>query len=368
VKTRVQIDAQPFVTPKGGRTLSTTTQIPLDRLVPNPADMFRDMNEEEIASLAESIKEHGIMHPLVVRPYGDGYQIISGRQRHRAARLAGLTEVPCTVVDVDDTKAEMMLIDANVQTRHLTTMEIARAVRRKKILAGIVSGRHTTVKSSAQCAEEMGMSERQFRKLDALNDLIEPLQDLVDRGKLGITAGEKLSKLPKSTQEQLYAVLGDAIADITGEEAKKLREENERGHMLLSLLNKELEKTQQRLRELEAAQGDKAELEERIRELKRKKTELEYDVMDRQASMRAVEEREKKQGVALYNLLQAVSRQVQSVKSEIEVLLEDGVPESLAPYIRAWGQMYVDLGTKLLDSTKNMVPARVPKEVTAQNA
>lgn len=329
--------------------------------------MFRDMDESEIAGLAESIKEYGIMHPLVVRPYGDGYQIISGRQRHRAARLAGLTEVPCVVVDVDDTKAEMMLIDANVQTRHLTTMEIARAVRRKKILAGIVAGRHTTVQSSAQCAEEMGMSERQFRKLDSLNDLIEPLQDLVDRGKLGVTAGEKLSKLSRSVQEELYAVLGDALADITGEEAKKLREENERGHMVLSLLNKELEKTRERLRELEETQGDKEALEERIRDLRRKKTELEYDVADRQAGMKAVEEREKKQGVALYALLQTVAREVQAVKPEIEILLKDGVSESLAPYIRAWGQMFVDLGTQILDTTKDMVPARAPKEVITQH-
>jgi ParB/RepB/Spo0J family partition protein len=324
--------------------------------------MFRDMDEAEIAGLAESIKEHGLMHPLVVRPCGEGYQIISGRQRLRAARLVGLSEVPCIVVDADDTKAEMMLIDANVQTRHLTAMEVARAVRRKKILAGIASGRHTTIQSSAQCAEEMGMSERQFRKLDSLNDLIEPLQDLIDRGRLGVTAGEKLSKLPKSVQEEVYAVLGEAIADISGDEAKKLREENERGHLLLSLLNDELQKTQERLRELEETHGDKAALEERIRELRRKKAELEYDVIDRQAGMRAAEEREKKQGVALYNLLQTVAREVQAVRPEIEILLQGGVSVSLAPYVRAWGEMFSDLGTRLLDSTKDKVPARAPRE------
>ncbi len=320
------------------------------------------MDDGEIAGLADSIKEYGIMHPLVVRPLGDNYQIISGRQRRRAAQLAGLSEVPCVVVEADDAKAEMMLIDANVQTRHLTTMEVARAVRRKKTLAGIVKGRHATLASSAQCAGEMGMSERQFRKLDSLNDLIEPLQDLVDRGRLGVTAGEKLAKLPHNLQQKLYSALGDGLSDITGEEAKKLREENERGHQILSLLNKELERTQAQLRDLEETQGDKASLEERIRQLRRKKTELEYDVIDRQASMKAVSEREAKQGVTLFNLVQTIAREVQAVKPEIETLLKHGVSESLAPYMRAWGEMFRDLGGQILESAQNTAPKEASKE------
>ncbi len=325
--------------------------------------MFRDMDEGEIAGLAQSIKEHGIMHPLLVRPSGDGYQIISGRQRHRAAALAGLCEVPCTVVEADDQKAEMMLIDANVQTRHLSPMEVARAVRRKKVLAGIENGRRDAHSTSAQCAEDMGMSERQFYKLDRLNDLIPPLQDLVDQGRLGVTAGERLSRLAAEVQESLYGALGDSIADITGEEARRLRDESDRGHQVLSLLDRELQRLRQELQEIEEKTGDKSLLEERLRELRRQKADLEYDVMDRQASMAAVRERETKQGVALYNLLQQVAREVQAVKPEIETLLRSEVSDALSPYIQAWGLMFHDLGRQILAALPKQAPSEAHEEV-----
>ena len=332
--------------------------LPVVSLRPSPANIFRDMDKSELAGLCDSVREFGIIHPLVVRLVDGGYEIISGHQRYRAALEVGLTEALCVVVEADDAQAEMMLIDANIQTRQLSPMELARAVRRKKELAGLVRGRHATGASLAQCANELDMSQRQFGKLDSLNDLIPPLQDLVESGRLGLAAAEKLSKLSQETQEEVYAALGDGIADLTSDEVKRLREDNERGNEVVELLGKQVRRLEADLAELGLMNSDKAALEERIRALQQKKREIEYDVLDRQAGMNAVEEREKKQGLALYRLLQTVAREVESVRPEIETLLGQGVSETLAPYVRKWGEAFQRLGNEILQATKDMVPPR----------
>ena len=100
---------------------------PLQRVEPNPDQPRRDFNEEELQALADSIAVHGILQPLTVRelPQSQYYQIIAGERRWRAARLAGLTEIPALVVEADDRKAMELALIENLQRQDLNPVEEA---------------------------------------------------------------------------------------------------------------------------------------------------------------------------------------------------------------------------------------------------
>ena len=102
-------------------------QLPLQKVEPNPDQPRRDFNEEELQALADSIGEHGILQPLTVRemPHSGYYQIIAGERRWRAARMAGLTEVPALVIEADDRQAMERALIENLQRQDLNPVEEA---------------------------------------------------------------------------------------------------------------------------------------------------------------------------------------------------------------------------------------------------
>ena len=105
---------------------SAYQQLPIYKVEPNPDQPRRDFDEEELQALSDSIGEHGIIQPLTVRQMGSGYyQIIAGERRWRAARIAGLTEVPVVIIDADDKKAMELALIENLQRQDLNPVEEA---------------------------------------------------------------------------------------------------------------------------------------------------------------------------------------------------------------------------------------------------
>lgn len=104
--------------------------LPVTALTPNPDQPRRDFSETALAELSASIREHGILQPLSVRRVSGGYEIISGERRLRAAKLAGLTEVPCIVVAVDSEESSLLALVENLQRRDLDFVEEAAALAR----------------------------------------------------------------------------------------------------------------------------------------------------------------------------------------------------------------------------------------------
>ena len=109
---------------------SRVRYIPLERIVPNPHQPRRDFDPEGLAELAASIRSCGILQPLTVRRAGDGYELVAGERRLRAARIAGLREVPCLVAQVGEEDSALLALMENLQRRDLDCWEEAQAIAR----------------------------------------------------------------------------------------------------------------------------------------------------------------------------------------------------------------------------------------------
>ncbi|MGI9862724.1 ParB N-terminal domain-containing protein [Moorella naiadis] len=317
--------------------------IPLEKLMPHPSNFFRQLDLEEIKELAASIKENGLIEPMVVRPVEGGYEIISGHNRKEALEYLGIKEVEAKVVNVDDITAELMLIDANLKFRPLSPMEIARAIRRKKELMGERRGNKggnncpLSGKTREIIAQQLDMSPRQVENYDKLNDLIPDLQLLVDTGKLTPTAASQLALLEPEVQQELYDALGDEITTLKVKEVKRLKEESERGYLILNVLQKHLEEVENELKEYEKENASGEKLKAEIAKLRQEKKQLEYDIIDRQNALQNLESRAARKGAALINLLERVCKPVLAAKTEMEYYLNQGIDdEAMRVYALNW--------------------------------
>ena len=112
------------------KTVGRVVALETGLLIPNRSQPRVDFNESELASLAESIRENGILQPINVRKCGVNYEIVSGERRFRAAKFCGLEEVPCIVIDADDEKSAVLALIENIQRRDLSYFEEALAIER----------------------------------------------------------------------------------------------------------------------------------------------------------------------------------------------------------------------------------------------
>lgn len=153
------------------------------------------MNSESLAELAESIKTQGIMQPILVRPVqGDGYEIIAGERRFRAAQLAGLSEVPVLIKEVPDESALAMALIENIQRENLNPLEEAQGVQR---LIREFDFTHE------QAAHAIGRSRSATSNLLRLLNLAAPVQDMLMEGLLDMGHARALLAVDGATQIQL---------------------------------------------------------------------------------------------------------------------------------------------------------------------
>jgi ParB family chromosome partitioning protein len=151
------------------------SQVPLDAIGHNPYQPRKTFDDDELASLADSIRTHGVLQPLVVRPAGAGYQLIAGERRLRAARAAGLPRVPVTVVDFNDQQVLEAALVENIQRADLNPIEKAQGFK------DYLSRYHMT---HEQLSARLGLGRATITNLVALLDLPAELQDAVRVGQL----------------------------------------------------------------------------------------------------------------------------------------------------------------------------------------
>lgn len=179
-------------------------QIPIEEIIPNRFQPRLTFDERGLQELSDSIKEHGIIQPLVLRRVGDKYEIIAGERRYKAATIAGLTRVPAVIADVDDNKSAEVAIVENVQRRDLTSIEEARSYK------NLLDKGYLT---QAELAKKMGISQSAIANKLRLLNLDDTVQDALLNNKISERHARSLLVLPdkKSQQEWLKRIINERM-------------------------------------------------------------------------------------------------------------------------------------------------------------
>ena len=184
-------------------------EIRISDLKPFEGHPYKVIDNEEMDRLVESIKEHGIMTPLIVRPVGDRYEIVSGHRRAHAAELAGLDTVPAIEMGMTRDEAAVALVDSNLHREHLLPSEKAFGYKLKmEALAHQGTSRQLGEKwSVSKISEDAKESERQIHRYIRLTHLIPALLDMVDDGRIAFSVGVELSFLDSELQAALMIAI-----------------------------------------------------------------------------------------------------------------------------------------------------------------
>ena len=197
--------------------MNTTTNIAIANLHPFEGHPYQVREDAEMDALVESIREHGILTPLIVRPMEDApneYEVISGHRRLHAAQKAGISEVPAFVHAVSREEAAIQLVDSNLHREHILPSEKAFAYKMK-----FDALKHQG-KASGQVGPKLTVdavsdedSGRQVKRYIRLTNLIPPLLTLMDEGRIAFTVGVELSYL--SNEEQRAVLEAIELYDCT---------------------------------------------------------------------------------------------------------------------------------------------------------
>lgn len=197
------------------------TNISINQLHPFKDHPYKVLDNDEMNNLIESIQEHGIMSPLIVRPLEgttDEYEIISGHRRFRAAQKAGLAEIPAFIRPVSRDEAAIMLVDSNLHREHILPSEKAFAYKlkaealshqgqRTDLTSGQIVPKSDDNRATALIGEQVGESYKTVQRYIRLTNLIPELLDLMDEGKIAFSVGVELSYLPSEIQQELYEII-----------------------------------------------------------------------------------------------------------------------------------------------------------------
>ena len=208
--------------------------ISISELVPFKDHPFKVVDDEAMLRTTESIAQYGVLTPLIARPLEGGYEIISGHRRAHAAELAGLTEVPVLVRQMDDDAATVLMVDSNLQRENILPSERAFAYKMKleamKHQAGRPSqdnysqlGNNIGKLSSEEMAEELGTSKNQIFRFIRLTNLIPEFLDMVDQKQISFNPAVELSYLAPEEQEIFMQAMDEVQAAPSLSQAQRLK-------------------------------------------------------------------------------------------------------------------------------------------------
>ena len=188
-------------------------EIDIASIHPFAGHPFKVIDDDKMQNLVESVKENGVITPVLIRP-GDKnqYEMISGHRRMHAAELAGLSTIPAIVRDMTDDEAVIAMVDANIQREELLPSEKAFAFKMKMDAIkhqGITFGHDVQKWSHEEIGKESGMSGRQVNRYIRLTELVPELLDLVDCKKINLTLAVDISYIDKEIQKWIYEYIRD---------------------------------------------------------------------------------------------------------------------------------------------------------------
>ena len=210
-------------------------------LYPFPDNPFHVVEDETLSELAESIKEFGIVTPIITRPKedGNGYEVIAGQRRVRASELAGINTVPAFVLPLDRDRAIITLVDSNLQRENILPSERAfaykmksEAMKRQGFRTDLTSSQVVTkLRTDDKVAQGFGVGRMTVQRFIRLTELIPPILRMVDEGKIALTPAVELSFLKKDEQENLFATMESEEATPSLSQAQRMKQLSQSGRL-----------------------------------------------------------------------------------------------------------------------------------------
>ncbi len=201
-----------------------------------PDHPYQVKDDECMNDLVSSIKERGLIQPIIVRPIEDYlYEMVSGHRRKRAFELAGLKSIPAKVVELTRDEAILVMVDSNLQREVILPSEKAKAYKmrldamkrqgqRSDLTSDPKGPKLVASRSNKELAEQVNESESQIKRYIRLTELIPEMLDLVDEGKVAMRPAVEISYLPKESQEQLVKAM--EFSDATPSHYQAIRMKN----------------------------------------------------------------------------------------------------------------------------------------------
>ena len=229
------------------------SQLPPDKLSPFAKHPYRVREDAAMDALVESVRTYGILSPLLARPKGEGYELVSGHRRRLAAQKLGLSTVPVLVREMSDDEAVILMVDSNLQRENILPSERAKAYQMKLEAIRRRAGRpkkeeqenggqfghdFEAKKAREIIAEEAGDSPRNVQRFIRLNELSEPLRDKVDNGELGFTPAVELSFLKPQEQEWVERALDETQQTPSLSQAQRIKQESKEGTLTEDTVHK----------------------------------------------------------------------------------------------------------------------------------
>lgn len=232
-------------------------EIRITELHPFRNHPFYVKDDESMQALCDSIREYGVLSPLLARPTGEGYEIVSGHRRRSAALKLGLEKLPVLVREMTDDEAIILMVDSNIQRENLQPSEKAFAYK-MKLEAIKHQGKATSCqlgtksRSDEQIALNSDESARTIQRYILLTNLAKPILDLVDEGRIALSPGVELSYLTKLEQAELWDIMQSEDCTPSLSQAVRLKKLSQSGHLdpekILEIMSEEKANQKERVR------------------------------------------------------------------------------------------------------------------------
>ena len=219
-------------------------RIPLTELHPFPNHPFHVRDDEAMQNTVDSIKEYGVLTPGIVRPREDGgYEIVTGHRRKHGSELAGLSDMPCIVREMDDDTATILMVDSNIQREDILPSERAQAYKMKAEALNRKMGRPAKEnegqvvptfrgkKTSEIIGEQVGENYKQVERYMRLTELQPELQQMVDEKKIAMTPAVELSYLKPEEQQMLLTAIDSEQATPSLSQAQRMKKLSQAGKL-----------------------------------------------------------------------------------------------------------------------------------------
>lgn len=226
-------------------------RIPLAELHPFPNHPFHVRDDEAMQNTVDSIREYGVLTPGIVRPREDGgYEIVAGHRRKHGSELAGLSDMPCIVREMDNDTATILMVDSNIQREDILPSERAQAYKMKLDAIRRKAGRpakNAEISTAGNCdqvghnydgkrsvqivADEAGESKTQVQRYIRLTELQPKLQQMVDDKKIAMTPAVELSYLKPEEQQMLLTAIDSEQATPSLSQAQRMKKLSQAGKL-----------------------------------------------------------------------------------------------------------------------------------------